>query len=65
MYLNLDKNFTPAIQIRFAAPMTAERIWELMSMETWTITYSEEDVREEPARIKFEQPGICYDYVDE
>ena len=65
MYLNLDKNYTPAIQIRFAAPMTADRIWELMSMETWTITYSEDDVREEPARIKFDNPGICYEYVKE
>lgn len=65
MYLNLDKNYTPAIQVRFAAPMTAERIWELMSMETWTITYSENDVREEPARIKFETPGICYTYEEE
>ena len=65
MYLNLDRNFTPAIQIRFAAPMTAERIWELMTMETWTITYAEDDVREEPARIKFETPGICYEYEAE
>ena len=52
----------PAIQVRFAAPCTAERIWELMTMEMWTITYKNDDVREEGAKIAFKNPGIVKPY---
>ena len=62
MYLDLNKDLVPSIQVRFAAPMTAERVWELMTMDKWTITYKADDVREEDARMKFETPGICYEY---
>ena len=64
MYVRLNKDLVPSLQIRFAAPMTAERIWELMTMPVWTITYSEDDVREEGARTTFETPGICYPYEE-
>ena len=57
IYTNLDKDLTPAIMIRYAAPMTADKIWELINMETWTITYKADDVREESARFKFSTPG--------
>lgn len=57
IYTNLDKDLTPAIMIRYAAPMTADKIWELINMETWTITYKADDVREESARFKFSNPG--------
>ena len=60
MDLKLNKDYVPSIQFRFAAPATAERIWELMSMDTWTITYTSGDVREESARMKFKNPGISY-----
>lgn len=60
LYLNLNKDLVPSIQVRFAAPMTEERLWELMTSEKWIITYSEDDVREENARLKFEAPGVCY-----
>lgn len=59
-YLRLNKNLQPSIQVRFAAPMTAERIWELMNMPVWTITYSKDDVREVPAKMKFDKQGISY-----
>ena len=62
VYLTLNKSLVPSIQVRFAAPMTAERIWELMTMPRWTITYKVDDVREEDARMKFDKPGICYPY---
>ena len=62
MYMQLNKELVPSIQVRFAAPMTAERIWELMTMETWTITYKRDDVREEPARLAFKKEGTCYTY---
>ena len=60
--LKLNKSLKPSIQVRFAEPMTADRVWELMSMDTWTITYKADDVREEPARLKFDKPGTCYEY---
>lgn len=60
IYLNLNKNLVPAIQVRYAEPMTADKIWELLNMETWTITYSKEDVREVPAKLKFKTPGTEY-----
>ena len=61
-YLRLNKNLEPSIQVRFAEPMTADRVWELMNMETWTITYSKDDVREMPAKMKFDKKGTCYEY---
>lgn len=63
--LKLNKDYVPSLQFRFAAPATAERIYELMTMDTWTITYKEnEDVREEPARIKFTVPYTTYPAED-
>ena len=62
IYLDLNKDLVPAIQVRYAAPMTAEKIWELLNMETWTITYSADDVREVPAKLSFKNPGVEYNY---
>ena len=60
-YLVLNENLKPAIQIRFAAPATAERIWELVTMEKWTITYKDEE-KIENARIAFDKPGVVKPY---
>lgn len=62
LYLRLNKDLVPSLQVRFAAPMTAERVWELMTADPWTITYASDDVREEGARMKFETPGTVYPY---
>ena len=56
VYLNLNEELTPALQIRFAAPCTEARIWELLNEDPWTITYKEDDVREEPAKLSFKIP---------
>ena len=64
VYLDLNKDLQPSIQIRFAEPMTAERLWELMTMETWTITYKADDVRQEPAKLNFKAPGNVYEYTE-
>ncbi|MBR5103284.1 MAG: 4Fe-4S binding protein [Bacteroidales bacterium] len=64
VYLDLNKNLQPAIQIRFAEPMTAERLWELMTMETWTITYKADDIRQEPAKLNFKSEGTVYEYTE-
>jgi len=58
VYLELDNSLTPALMIRYAAPMTADRIWELLNMDTWTITYKRDDVREEAAKLKFKNKGV-------
>ena len=62
VYLNLNKDLVPAIQIRYAEPMTADKIWELITMDTWTITYKKDDVREEGAKIAFKEQGVVYNY---
>ena len=64
VYLDLNKDLQPAIQIRYADPMTEEKLWELMTMETWTITYKKDDVREEPAKLSFKTPGTSYEYAE-
>lgn len=53
MGVRINSELVPAIQIRFAAPMTADKLWNLITEDPWTITYSREDVREQPAKIKF------------
>lgn len=63
IYLNLNRDLVPAIQIRYAAPMTAEKVWELMTMDTWTITYGKDDVRETEAKFSFRTPGKEYRFV--
>lgn len=64
VYLKLNEELIPSIQIRYAAPMTEEKIWELLNMETWTITYAEDDVRETPAKLKFENKGVVSSYKE-
>ena len=62
VYLDLNKDLEPSIQIRYADPMTEAKLWELMTMETWTITYKADDVREEPAKLSFKMEGNSYEY---
>lgn len=62
VYLELNKDLVPALMVRYAAPMTASRIWELLNMEKWTITYAEDDVREVDAKLKFKTPGMEMPY---
>ena len=62
VYLDLNKDLQPSIQIRYADPMTEAKLWELMTMETWTITYKADDVREEPAKLSFKAQGTSYEY---
>ena len=64
VYLDLNKELQPAIQIRYAEPMTPEKLWELMTMETWTITYKADDVRQEPAKLSFKAQGSVYEYAE-
>ena len=64
VYLDLNKDLQPAIQIRYAEPMTAEELWSLMTMETWTITYKADDVRQEPAKLSFKSQGNVYEYTE-
>jgi hypothetical protein len=63
VYCVINNNLKPAIQVRYAAPCTEDRIWELMTMDTWTITYSEDNVKEEPAKLKFTERGVSRPYA--
>ena len=58
--LTLNRDWLPALQIRFAAPMTEARIWELLQEDPWTITYAKDDIRQEKARLKFDEPGTVF-----
>ncbi len=60
LYLRLNKDYVPSIQVRYAAPMTEAKLWKMMNEDPWTITYGKDDVREEKARMKFDHPGISY-----
>ena len=62
VYLDLNKDLEPSIQIRYADPMTEAKLWEIKTMETWTITYKADDVREEPAKLSFKAQGTSYEY---
>lgn len=62
VYLELDNNLTPTLMIRYAAPMTSDRVWELLNMDKWTITYKKDDVREVDAKLKFKNPGVEVPY---
>ena len=62
VYLELNRNLVPTLMIRYAAPMTADRVWELLNMDKWTITYAADDVREVDAKLKFKIPGVEVPY---
>ena len=62
IYLELNKELVPTLMIRYAAPMTADRVWELLNMDKWTITYAADDVREVEAKLKFKTPGTEVPY---
>lgn len=62
VYLELNKNLVPSLMVRYAAPMTSDRIWELLTMDKWTITYAKDDVREQDAKLKFKTPGVDVPY---
>ena len=62
VYLVLNDDLQPCIRIRYADPMTSERLWELMTMDTWTITYKADDVRQEGAKFSFKTPGKVIRY---
>ena len=64
VYLTLNDDLQPCIRVRFAEPMTEAKLWELMTMDTWTITYKADDVREEGAKISFKKQGTCYPIVE-
>lgn len=62
VYLDLNDELVPAIRVRYSAPMTEKELWELMTMDTWTIKYAEGDIREVGAKIGFTVPGTSYEY---
>jgi hypothetical protein len=62
VYLKLNDNLMPSIQVRYANPMTEAQIWDMLQQDKWIITYSKDDVREEDPRMKFEKRGVIRNY---
>lgn len=58
VYLVLDEENEPTIQIRYCTDdINADKVLELINMPTWTITYSNNNVKEESARFHFDAKG--------
>ena len=64
VYLKLNDNLMPSIQVRYANPMTEAQIWDMLQQDKWIITYSPDDVREESPRMKFEKRGVIRSYKE-
>lgn len=65
VYIRLNKDLVPSIQIRYAAPLNADRIWELINQDTWTITYAKDDVRQMDAKMKFREKGTVHRFLSD
>jgi copper chaperone CopZ len=50
IYYNLNENLIPTIKVRFVEPMTEERLKEVLSKDTWTIS-SQGEIKEVKAKI--------------
>lgn len=57
VYTCLNEDYLPCLRIRFCSPMTAKEIYSILRAPEWTITYAADDIRQEPARIKFLKEG--------
>ena len=62
VYLKLNDDLKPSIQIRYADPMTDEKIWNMLQAEKWIITYAADDVREVDPKMKFDKKGVVRQY---
>ncbi len=60
--VRLNADYVPSLQVTFSEPMTAEKLWGMLSAETWNITYAPDDVRAEPAKIQFEEEGRVFPF---
>ena len=58
VYINLNKDLIPALQIRYARPVTADIVWEKMNAPKWQITYSDGNTEEIDAMMGFDTPGV-------
>ena len=62
VYINLNKDLIPALQIRYARPVTGEIIWEAMNMPKWKISYSNGTEEEIDPMMQFDTPGVELEY---
>lgn len=58
LYFELNNDLLPVVRIRYAAPMNAIELWELLTSKTWKVTYSEGEVHEIPAKLIFNEKGV-------
>ena len=62
VYINLNKDLVPALQIRYARPVTPEIIWEQINQPKWKISYANGTEEEMDALMTFETPGVELEY---
>ena len=62
VYINLNMDLIPALQIRYARPVTPEIIWEQMNQPKWKISYSNGTEEEMDALMTFGTPGVELEY---
>lgn len=62
VYLKLNDNLKPSIQIRYANPMTEAQIWDMLHQDKWIITYAPDDVREVDPKMSFTKRGVIRQY---
>ena len=62
VYINLNKDLVPALQIRYARPVTGKAIWDAMNMPKWKISYSNGTEEEIDALMQFDTPGVELEY---
>lgn len=56
--VQLTDELEPALMIKYAEPMTEDALWEALNAETWSITYTGGEVKQEAAKMHFKHKGV-------
>jgi hypothetical protein len=51
IYFNLNEDLVPTIKVRYVEPMTEEKLRDILSRDSWTIS-SQGEMKEIKAKIK-------------
>lgn len=62
VYTCLNDDYVPCLRIRYCDPMSSREIYSILTAPEWTITYSADDVRQVPAKIRFIKEGKVAPY---
>ncbi len=62
VYTCLNENYVPCLRVRYCHPMTSKEIYSILTQPEWTITYAADDIRQVPAKIRFNREGTVAEY---